>query len=93
MSSPLEKPWWQSKTILSIVALLGAFLFERAHLAVSSDDITNVLVLAAALLAAIFGIVGRVKAVKALTMTRPGGEFNPRAEVRKAKPVKPRDVL
>ncbi len=86
-----QKAWWKSKTILGIVGLLGAFLFERFHLAVSSDDITNVITLAGGLLAAIVAIVGRVKAQKSLTMTMPGGAFNPRAEVRKAIAVKPSD--
>jgi hypothetical protein len=55
------------------------------------DSITNVITLAGGLLAAIVAIVGRVKAQKSLTMTMPGGAFNPRAEVRKAIAVKPSD--
>ncbi len=85
MSASESKAWWQSRTILGIVTLLGVFLLERFNAGVTQDEVGNIVTLAAGLIGAVLAIFGRIKAVKKITVA--GGEYNPNAEVRKAQPV------
>ena len=85
MSAEETKPWWQSRTILGIAIMLLAQGLKFAKVDLATEEVTQIVYLAAETLGASLAIYGRVKARKAIRRTNPGGNFNPRAEVRKAK--------
>jgi hypothetical protein len=78
------KPWWQSKTIIGIAAMLLAQLLKLWKIEILPEEITGLLLQALEFGGAALAVYGRVKARKDLTLTKPGGVFNPEAEVRKA---------
>lgn len=82
------KNWWQSRTIIGVIVLLLAQILKYLKVDIVNEELTDIVVLAMDAIGASLAIYGRVKARKALTRTTPGGQFNPNAEVRKAKPVR-----
>jgi uncharacterized membrane protein len=85
MSDNEAKTWWQSRTILGIVIMLAAQVLKYFKVDLASEELTQMVYLAAETLGASLAIYGRVKARKQIKRTRPGGEYNPHAEVRRAK--------
>jgi uncharacterized membrane protein len=79
------KAWWQSRTILGIVIMLAAQVLKYLKVDIANEELSSIVYLAAETLGASLAIWGRVKARKAIKRTRPGGPYNPNAEVRKAK--------
>jgi hypothetical protein len=80
-----EKPWWQSRTILGILIMLLAQALKYLQVDLATEELTQIVYLAAETLGASLAIWGRVQARKQIKRTKPGGSFNPNAEVRKAK--------
>jgi uncharacterized membrane protein len=85
MSDTETKPWWASRTILGIVIMLAAQVLKYLKVDIANEELSSIVYLAAETLGASLAIWGRVKARKAIKRTRPGGKFNPHAEVRRAK--------
>jgi uncharacterized membrane protein len=83
-----EKAWWQSRTIIGIVVMLLAQVLKWLKIDIVNEDLTDIVTLAMETLGAALAIYGRVKARKTLRMTKPGGKYNPNAEVRRAKPAR-----
>lgn len=84
------KAWWQSRTIIGIVVMLLAQVLKWLKIDIVNEELTDIVTLAMESIGAALAIYGRVKARKAIRRTRPGGQFNPNAEVRRAKPVRSR---
>lgn len=82
------KAWWQSRTIIGVIVLILAQVLKYLKIDLVNEELTDIVVLAMDAIGATLAIVGRVKARKSLTGTIPGGQFNPNAEVRRAKPVR-----
>ena len=85
-----EKAWWQSRTIIGIVVMLLAQVLKWLNVDIVNEELTDIVTLAMESIGAGLAIYGRVKARKTIRRTKPGGEFNPNAEVRKAKPARKR---
>ena len=83
-----DKPWWQSRTIIGIVVMLLAQALKWFNVDIVNADLTDIVTIAMETAGAALAVYGRVKARKTLRRTRPGGLFNPNAEVRRAKPVR-----
>lgn len=50
-----------------------------------SHELTDIITISMDAIGALLAVYGRIGARKKLKMTKPGGSFNPNAEVRKAK--------
>ena len=85
-----EKAWWQSRTIIGIVVMLLAQVLKWLNVDIVNEELTDIVTLAMESIGAGLDIYGRVKARKTIRRTKPGGQFNPNAEVRKAKPARKR---
>ena len=85
-----EKAWWQSRTIIGIVVMLLAQVLKWLEIDIVNEELTDIVTLAMESIGAGLAIYGRVKARKMIRRTKPGGQFNPNAEVRKAKPARKR---
>jgi hypothetical protein len=85
MSDAEAKAWWQSRTIIGIVVMLLAQALKLLKVDIVNDELTQIVTLAMDALGASLAIYGRINARKQIKRTRPGGAFNPNAEVRKAK--------
>ena len=83
-----EKAWWQSRTIIGIVVMLLAQVLKWLNVDIVNEELTDIVTIAMETAGAGLAVYGRVKARKTLRRTRPGGLFNPNAEVRRAKPVR-----
>lgn len=83
-----EKAWWQSRTIIGIVVMLLAQVLKWFKVDIVNEELTDIVTLTMESIGAGLAIYGRVKARKAIRRTKPGGQFNPNAEVRKAKPAR-----
>jgi uncharacterized membrane protein len=83
-----EKSWWQSRTIIGIVVMLLAQVLKWFNVDIVNEELTDIVTITMEAVGAGLAVYGRVKARKNIRRTRPGGLFNPNAEVRKAKPVK-----
>lgn len=83
-----EKAWWQSRTIIGIVVMLLAQVLKWLKVDIVNEELTDIVTLAMESIGAGLAIYGRVKARKTIRRTKPGGQFNPNAEVRKAKPAR-----
>jgi hypothetical protein len=83
-----DKPWWQSRTIIGIVVMLLAQALKWFNVDIINEELTDIVTIAMETAGAGLAVYGRVKARKTLRRTRPGGSFNPNAEVRKAKPAR-----
>jgi hypothetical protein len=79
------KAWWQSRTILGIVIMVVAQVLKYLKVDLATEELTQIVYLAAETFGASLAIYGRVRARKAIKRTTPGGKFNPHAEVRRAK--------
>jgi hypothetical protein len=82
------KAWWQSRTIIGVIVLILAQALKYLKIDIVNEELTDIVVLAMDAIGATLAIYGRVKARRTLTGTIPGGQFNPNAEVRRAKPVR-----
>jgi len=82
------KNWWQSRTIIGVIVLLLAQVLKYFKVDIVNEELTDIVVLVMDFIGAGLAIYGRVKARKTIKRTKPGGKFNPNAEVRKAKPVR-----
>ena len=80
-----EKAWWQSRTIIGIVVMLLAQTLKWFNVDIINEELTDIVTIAIETAGAGLAVYGRVKARKTLRRTRPGGLFNPNAEIRKAK--------
>jgi hypothetical protein len=83
-----EKAWWQSRTIIGIFVMLLAQALKWFKVDIVNEELTDIVTITMEAIGAGLAVYGRVKARKNIRRTRPGGLFNPNAEVRKAKPVK-----
>ena len=83
-----EKPWYQSRTIVGVVVMILAQVLRWFKVDILNEELTDIVTLAMETLGAALAIYGRVNARKTLRMTKPGGKYNPNAEVRRAKPVR-----
>lgn len=61
-----NKNWWESQTIISIAVMILASMFRTLKWDINESEITNLVTLLITLIAAIFAIVGRIKATKKL---------------------------
>jgi uncharacterized membrane protein len=82
------KNWWQSRTIIGVIVLLLAQVLKYFKVDIVNEELTDIVVLVMDFVGASLAIYGRVKARKTIKRTKPGGKFNPNAEVRRAKPVR-----
>ena len=80
-----DKPWWQSRTIIGIVVMLLAQALKWFNVDIVNAELTDIVTIVMETAGAGLAVYGRVKARKTLRRTKPGGLFNPNAEVRKAK--------
>ena len=85
-----EKAWWQSRTIIGIVVMLLAQVLKWLKVDIVNEELTDIVTIAMEFIGATLAVYGRVKARKTIRRTKPGGAFNPNAEVRKAKPARKR---
>jgi uncharacterized membrane protein len=83
-----EKAWWQSRTIIGIVVMLLAQVLKWLHVDIVNEELTDIVTIVMEAAGAGLAVYGRVKARKTIRRTKPGGMFNPHAEVRKASPVR-----
>lgn len=84
-AAPLVKPWWQSKTLIGIAVMLLSQLLRHFKVDIIDAELTDILTLCLDTFGAGLAIYGRIDARHKLKLTRPGGPFNPRAEVRRGK--------
>jgi len=82
------KAWWQSRTIIGVIVILLAQLLKYFKVDIVNEELTEIVTLVMDFAGTSLAIYGRVKARKQIKRTAPGGKFNPKAEVRKAKPVR-----
>ena len=85
-----EKAWWQSRTIIGIVVMILAQVLKWMKVDIVNEELTDIVTIAMEFIGATLAVYGRVNARKTLRRTKPGGAFNPNAEVRKAKPARKR---
>lgn len=83
-----EKAWWQSRTIIGIVVMILAQVLKWMKVDIVNEELTDIVTIAMEFIGATLAVYGRVNARKTLRRTKPGGAFNPNAEVRKAKPAR-----
>jgi len=83
------KPWWQSRTLIGLAAMLLGQVLRRYRVDILPEELSDMLTLALETVGASLAIYGRVYARQALRLTRPGGPFNKRAEVRRAQAADP----
>jgi len=86
-----KKPW-ESRTIIgaviTIISLVASFKNVKIDVSSLTDNVMDVI----GLFGAAMVIWGRFKATRPISFiggTMPGGQFNPKAEVKKAEPVSP----
>lgn len=82
------KAWWQSRTIIGIVVMILAQVLKWMKVDIVNEELTDIVTITMEFIGATLAVYGRVKARKSIRRTKPGGMFNPNAEVRKAKPVR-----
>jgi hypothetical protein len=80
-----EKYWFQSRTIIGVFVMILSQVLRYFNVDIVSHEITEILVISMDAVGAFLAVYGRMNARKKIKMTRPGGAFNPKAEVRKAK--------
>ena len=85
MSDTEAKPWWQSRTIIGAAAVFLGMALRTSGVDILNEELTAILTILLEAGGATLAVYGRVKARKAIKRTRPGGKFNPHAEVRRAK--------
>ena len=85
-----KKPW-QSRTLIGAAVVIASAIAGLWKIKIDVANLTDILVQVSAILGAALAIYGRIKATQPITFTggtKPGGPFNPSAEVKKAMPVK-----
>lgn len=87
MSEQDAKAWWQSRTIIGVIVLLLAQALKLLKVDIVNDELTQIVTLSMDAIGGFLAIYGRVKARKAIKRTIPGGAYNDKAEVRRAKKV------
>ena len=80
-----EKYWFQSRTIIGVFVMILSQVLRYFNVDIVSHEITEILVISMDAVGAFLAVYGRMNARKKIKMTKPGGAFNPKAEVRKAK--------
>ena len=80
-----EKYWFQSRTIIGVLVMLLSQVLRYFKVDIVSHELTDIITISMDAVGAFLAVYGRIGARKKLKMTRPGGSFNPNAEVRKAK--------
>lgn len=80
-----EKYWFQSRTIIGVLVMLLSQVLRYFKVDIVSHELTDIITISMDAVGALLAVYGRIGARKKLKMTRPGGSFNPNAEVRKAK--------
>lgn len=80
-----EKYWFQSRTIIGIFVMILSQIMRYFNIDIVSHEITDIVIISMDAIGAFLAVYGRMTARKKIKMTKPGGEFNPKAEVRKAK--------
>jgi hypothetical protein len=85
MSELEAKPWWASRTIIGAFAVFLGMALRASGIDLLNEELTALLTVLLEAGGATLAVVGRIKARKAIRRTKPGGEYNPQAEVRRAK--------
>ncbi len=85
MSELESKPWWQSRTIIGAFAVFLGMGLRASGIDLLNEELTAILTILLEAGGATLAVYGRVRARKAIKRTKPGGAFNPHAEVRRAK--------
>jgi hypothetical protein len=85
MSDTESKPWWMSRTIIGAAAVFLGMALRTSGVDILNEELTALLTVLLEAGGATLAVVGRIKARKAIRRTKPGGEYNPQAEVRRAK--------
>ena len=85
MSELEAKPWWASRTIIGAAAVFLGMALRTSGVDILNEELTALLTVLLEAGGATLAVVGRIKARKAIRRTKPGGEYNPHAEVRRAK--------
>lgn len=80
-----EKYWFQSRTIIGVLVMLLSQVLRYFKVDIVSHELTDIITISMDAVGALLAVYGRIGARKKLKMTKPGGSFNPNAEVRKAK--------
>lgn len=80
-----EKYWFQSRTIIGVLVMLLSQVLRYFKVDIVSHELTDIITISMDAIGAFLAVYGRIGARKKLKMTKPGGSFNPNAEVRKAK--------
>lgn len=84
----LEKPWWQSRTIIGVLVMLLSQALKWGNIDILEPELTDMITLAMDTIGASLAIYGRISARRQITLTKPGGPFNPKAKVRRAERIK-----
>lgn len=79
---------WKSKGVIGAVIAIAAMLGGFWHIKIDADNLTEIVLSALGIIGAIIALWGRIKATHPIvfTGTKPGGAFNPHAEIRRAEP-------
>jgi hypothetical protein len=85
MSDTETKPWWASRTIIGAFAVFLGMGLRASGIDLLNEELTAILTILLEAGGATLAVYGRVRARKAIKRTKPGGAFNPHAEVRRAK--------
>jgi uncharacterized membrane protein len=80
-----EKYWFQSRTIIGVAVMLLSQVLRYFKVDIVSHELADIITISMDAIGALLAVYGRIGARKKLKMTKPGGSFNPKAEVRKAK--------
>jgi uncharacterized membrane protein len=80
------KPFWQSKTVIGAAVTILALAASFRQIEIDVVNTTEIVMDLIGIAGAVLAVYGRVKATKPITFvgTKPGGRFNPYAEIRKA---------
>ena len=80
-----EKYWFQSRTIIGVFVMIVSQALRWMNVDIVNQELTDIVVISMDAIGAFLAVYGRIDARKKIKMTKPGGKFNPNAEVRKAK--------
>jgi len=80
-----EKYWFQSRTIIGVFVMILSQVLRHFNIDIVNHEITEIVIISMDAIGAFLAVYGRMNARKKIKMTKPGGAFNPKAEVRKAK--------
>jgi hypothetical protein len=80
-----EKYWFQSRTIIGVFVMILSQVLRYFNVDIVNHEVTEIVIISMDAVGAFLAVYGRMNARKKIKMTKPGGAFNPKAEVRKAK--------